>query len=294
MTARAFVNHLWHMMFGAGLSNVLSDLGNQGEPPSHGELLDWLAVEFMDSGWNMKHILTIIVTSQTYRQSSKPSADLSVIDPYNRLLSRQSPRRLTAEMVRDNALSVSGLLVDQVGGVSVMPYQPAGYYAQLNFPRRTYKNSADQNQWRRAVYSHWQRTFLHPALLAFDAPSREACTAQRPVSNTPLQALVLMNDPSFVEAARTFAERIVAEGANNRIGWAVKEALGRSARASETEILQSVYDRHVAEFATDLDAAKALGQVGQRPAAEGDAAALAAWTSVARVLLNLHETITRY
>jgi hypothetical protein len=294
MTARVFVNHLWHMMFGAGLSNVLSDLGNQGEPPSHPQLLDWLAVEFMDSGWDVKHTLKLIVSSQTYRQSSRPGTDLSVVDPYNRLLSRQSARRLTAEMVRDNTLAVSGLLVRRVGGVSVMPYQPAGYYAQLNFPRRTYSASTDDNQWRRAVYSHWQRTFLHPALMAFDAPSREACTAQRPVSNTPLQALVLMNDPSFVEAARTFAERIVAEGGDAPIDWAVNEVLSRSPNAEMRAILKGVYDKHLAEFAADTEGAKALGRVGIRPAAEGNAVELAAWTSVARVILNLHETITRY
>jgi hypothetical protein len=294
MTARVFVNHLWHMMFGSGISNVLSDLGNQGEPPSHGELLDWLAVEFVDSGWDVKHMLTLIAQSHAYKQSSKPTADLGVVDPYNRLLSRHSPRRLTAEMVRDNSLAVSGLLVRQVGGVSVRPYQPAGYYAQLNFPRRAYAHSTDENQWRRAVYSHWQRTFLHPAMMAFDAPSREACTAQRPVSNTPLQALVLMNDPSFVEAARTFAERIVSEGGEDRIGWAVQEVLSRPATAQENEILQTVYTRHRAEFAADTDAAKALSTVGQRPASKGDASELAAWTSVARVILNLHETITRY
>ena len=296
MTSRTFVNHLWHMYFGAGISNVLSDLGNQGEPPVHPELLDWLAVEFVESGWDIKHMIKTITMSQTYRQSSKPHADLSEIDPDNRLLSRQSPRRLTAEMVRDNSLAVSGLLVERLGGVSVNPYQPAGYYSQLNFPARKYKHSSDESQWRRAVYSHWQRTFLHPALQAFDAPSREACTAQRPVSNTPLQALVLMNDPSFVEAARVFAERIIKSGgdsAESRIAYAWNTALSRPPTPEQTRVLKAVHAKHEAEYLASVDEAKQLLNVGQRPQAELDPAELAAWTSVARVILNLHETITR-
>ena len=296
MTARTLVNHLWHMFFGAGISNVLSDLGNQGEPPVHPELLDWLAVELVESGWDIKHTIKFIVMSQTYRQSSEPRADLSVIDPDNRLLSRQSPRRLTAEMVRDNALSISGLLVDRVGGVSVHPYQPAGYYAQLNFPRRKYQPSTDDNQWRRAVYSHWQRTFLHPALQAFDAPTREACTAQRPVSNTPLQALVLMNDPSYVEAARTFAQKMMREGGDSTtaiIDYAWTSALSKPPSPHQRRVLETVYTKHLADYSEHPEEAQQLIRVGQHPAGDEDPAELAAWTSVARVILNLHETITR-
>ncbi|MFT4547509.1 MAG: hypothetical protein ACI9UA_002737 [Pseudoalteromonas tetraodonis] len=296
MTARTLVNHLWHMYFGTGISNVLADLGNQGEPPVHPELLDWLAVEFMESGWDIKHVVKFIVTSQTYRQASIPHADISEIDPNNRLHSRQSPRRLTAEMVRDNALAISGLLIDRVGGISVHPYQPAGYYSQLNFPRREYKPSTDANQWRRAIYSHWQRTFLHPALQAFDAPAREACTAQRPVSNTPLQALVLMNDPSHVEAARTFAERMMKEGGGSvastiTYGW--KRALSRPPTPEQASVLESVYAKHKEEYLENNTAADQLISVGQHPKSTLDPAELAAWTSVARVILNLHETIIR-
>jgi hypothetical protein len=284
------------MYFGSGISNVLSDLGNQGEPPVHPELLDWLAVEFVESGWDIKHMIKTIVMSQTYCQTSIPQADLSEIDPNNRLLSRQSPRRLTAEMVRDNTLAVSGLLVDRKGGVSVHPYQPAGYYSQLNFPARKYQPSKDENQWRRAVYSHWQRTFLHPALQAFDAPTREACTAQRPVSNTPLQALVLMNDPSYVEAARTFAERMMKDGgssAGSIIDYAWTTALSRPPTREQSRVLESVYAKHKKAYLADTGAAEQLLSVGQRSKSDLDPAELAAWTSVARVIHNLHETITR-
>ena len=200
-------------------------------------------------------------------------------------------------MVRDNALVVSGLLNDVIGGESVHPYQPAGYYAQLNFPKRAYEPSMNEDQYRRAVYSHWQRTFLHPALMAFDAPSREACTAQRPVSNTPLQALVLMNDPTFVEAAKGFAQRIVKEGGSGveeRIGWAWREALSRLPRAEELATLEEVYRKHRDEYLVAPEEAKKLLAVGLKEIETESPEELAAWVSVARVLLNLSETITRY
>ncbi len=202
LTARVLVNRLWKLYFGTGLSKVLDDIGSQGELPSHPELLDTLAVEFVESGWDMKHMIKLIVMSQTYRQSSLPRPELQKSDPYNRLLARQSRYRLDAEMIRDNALAVSGLLVHQVGGRSAKPYQPAGLLRHLNFPTREYQADVDENQYRRGVYTHWQRQFLHPAMQAFDAPAREECTAERPRSNTPLAALVLLNDPSYVEAAR--------------------------------------------------------------------------------------------
>ena len=297
MAARVFVNHLWSLFFGAGISNVLSDLGNQGEPPQHPELLDWLAVEFMDSGWDIKHMITLITQSHTYRQTSMPPADLNDFDPYNRLLSCQSRRRLSAEMVRDNALKVSGLLNHTIGGPSVHPYQPEGYYAQLNFPRRTYKHSTDANQYRRAVYSHWQRTFLHPAMMAFDAPAREACTAQRPVSNTPLQALVLMNDPSFVEAAKQLAHRMDQEGGKTieqRVTWAYNEVLNRDPRSEEVVVLKNIYEKHLSEYQQHPEEAMALLSTGLAPLETKSAPELAAWTSVSRILLNLHESITRF
>ncbi len=204
LTARVFANRFWYLLFGTGIANPLDDFGGQGEPPTHPELLDNLAVEFYESGWDVKHMMKLIVMSRAYRQSSSASPELRARDPHNRLYARQSRFRLPAEMVRDNALAISGLLVTDYGGASVNPYQPAGYYRHLNFPERRYQADSDQRQWRRGIYVHWQRQFLHPMLKALDAPSREECTAQRPRSNTPLAALTLLNDPTFVEAARVF------------------------------------------------------------------------------------------
>jgi len=183
----------------------------QGEPPSHPELLDWLSVRFVESGWDIKALVRLIVSSGTYRQSAHHRPDLREFDPQNRLLAAQNPRRLDAEFVRDNALFAAGLLNLELGGPSGHPYQPDGYYASLNFPARRYKADTDDRQYRRGLYMHWQRTFLHPMLANFDAPSREECVAARNLSTTPQQALTLLNDPSFVEAARVFAERVLAD-----------------------------------------------------------------------------------
>src|SRR5207237_6896706 len=176
------------------------------------ELLDWLAIEFMDSGWDFKHMVKLMVMSSTYRQSSNPRPEIRERDPANRFLASQSPRRLEAEFVRDNALFIAGLLNTDIGGPSAHAYQPAGYYVNLQFPDRDYYPDTDDRQYRRGVYAHWQRTFLQPMLANFDAPSREECTAYRIVSNTPQQALTLLNDPSFVEAARVFAAQLLARG----------------------------------------------------------------------------------
>ena len=298
LTARAFVNRLWALYFGTGLSGVLDDLGAQGEPPVHPELLDWLAVEFMESGWNVKHIVKLIVTSNAYRQSSKATEVLREKDAYNRLIARQSRWRLDAETVRDNALLLSGLLVSKIGGPSVRPYQPRGYYSNLNFPKRTYAHDTGENQYRRGLYTHWQRTFLHPSMMAFDAPSRQECTAERATSNTPMQALTLLNDPTYVEAARVFAERIIRDGGESitdRINSAYQWALSRTPQPNELEIMTNLYEKHQAEYAANIDAAGALATVGEAPTTEDvESAELAAWTSIGRVILNLHETITRY
>ncbi|HEY6167677.1 MAG TPA: PSD1 and planctomycete cytochrome C domain-containing protein, partial [Verrucomicrobiae bacterium] len=208
LTARAVMNRLWKQFFGTGISAVVDDLGAQGEPPSHPELLDWIACEFRDSGWDVKHMIKLFAMSATYRQDSSLRQELRDIDPNNRLLASQNPRRLDAEFVRDNALFVAGLLNLEIGGPSVKPYQPADYYANLQFPTRDYVADRDDRQWRRGVYMHWQRTFLHPMLANFDAPMRDECAAARTASNTPQQALTLLNDPSFVEAARVFAQRL--------------------------------------------------------------------------------------
>jgi mono/diheme cytochrome c family protein len=298
LTARTMVNRLWYLMFGRGICSSVDDLGGQGTYPSQPELLDYLANEFVQSGWNIKHVLRLIVSSATYQQSSKPTPDLRARDPYNELFARQGRFRIGAEMVRDAALWHSGLLVERAGGVSVKPYQPAGYYDQLNFPRRSYVPDANENQYRRGVYTHWQRTFLHPMLKAFDAPSREECTAIRSRSNTPLQALVLLNDPTFVEAARVFAARIMREGGTSsvdRIQWAYQAAVIRPCSPFVSEQLERIFTSHHQSFIADPGAAAALISHGNSPVATDlDAAELAAWTSVARVILNLNETITRY
>jgi Protein of unknown function (DUF1553)/Protein of unknown function (DUF1549)/Planctomycete cytochrome C len=296
LVARVFVNRLWKLMFGQGLVKTLDDFGSQGAWPTHPELLDWLAVEFRESGWDVKHLLKLIVMSRTYRQSAEMDEKLKQRDPYNYLLARQNRFRLDAEMVRDNALAVSGLLVRKVGGASVKPYQPAGYWAMLNFPKREWQNDAGEGLYRRGLYTYWCRTFPHPSLIAFDAPSREECTVERPRSNTPLQALVLLNDPIYVEASRIFAERILkgADTTEKRIAFAYRQALNRQPLPEEIEVLAAMIEKHWKQYQADKAAATALLSVGDRAAATDlDPAELAAWTSAARVLLNLHETITR-
>jgi hypothetical protein len=297
LTARVFVNRLWKLLFGQGIVKSVDDFGVQGSPPSHPELLDWLAVEFMDSGWDVKQMLRLMVMSRTYRQSSAASRAVRERDPGNVWLARQGRFRIDAELVRDNALAISGLLNRKVGGPSVKPYQPAGYWAYLNFPVREWQNDTGPEQYRRGLYTYWCRTFPHPSLLAFDAPSREECTADRPRSSTPLQALVLLNDPTYVEAARVFAERIVREGGKEtgqRLDWAYRRAVSRAVRPAEVALLTSLYEKHLAEYRADQAGAEKLVGIGQRPAPKDlDAAELAAWTSVARVILNLHETVTR-
>jgi hypothetical protein len=297
LTARTFVNRLWRVYFGAGLVRTLEDLGSQGDWPSHPELLDWLAVEFRESGWNIKRLIETIVTSRAYRRSSEPSAALAERDPANRFLGRQNRFRLEAELVRDNALAISGRLVRTIGGPSARPYQPEGYYAALNFPKREYVPDTGDGLWRRGVYTHWQRTFLLPGFVAFDAPSRDECTADRSVSNTPLQALVLLNDPSHVEAARVFAEKILREGGAGfraRVDWAFARAVARPPTFREAGRLLTLFEQQRTRYQADEAAARALVATGATPVpADLPPAELAAWTAVARTILNLHETITR-
>jgi hypothetical protein len=297
LVARVFANRLWMLLYGQGIVKTAEDFGSQGAAPSHPELLDWLAVEFMDSGWDVKHLVKLMTMSATYRQTSVAPDELRQIDPDNRWLARQGRFRLDAELVRDNALAVSGLLSPKIGGPSVKPYQPAGYWAYLNFPTREWANDHGESEYRRGLYTWWQRTFLHPSLQAFDAPTREECTVVRARSNTPLQALVLLNDPTYVEASRVFAVRIMKEGGTSpeqRIDWAFRRALSRGATAEEIKIIAELFAKHRQEYAGDLADAKKLLAGGDTPApADLDVPELAAWTSVARVILNLHETITR-
>jgi mono/diheme cytochrome c family protein len=297
LTARVVMNRLWKQFFGMGLSKVLDDLGAQGEPPPNQELLDWLACEFRDSGWNMKHMVRLIVNSATYRQTSVATREQLERDPENRLLARQGRWRLDAELVRDNALALAGLLDPTIGGPSARPYQPDGYWENLNFPPRTYEASRGADQYRRGLYTWWQRSFLHPSLVAFDAPSREECAAERACSNIPQQALVLLNDPTYVEAARAFAVRILHEATGDetaRIAWAWRQALSRTPQAKEVATLRALLEKHRGQYQQNKSAAEAFLKVGNAPPpADLDVAELAAWTNVARVILNLHETITR-
>jgi len=297
-TARVMANRLWAIFFGAGLCRSVGDLGGQGELPDQPQLLDRLALEFMRNGWNVRDLVRAIVTSRAYRMSSDASADLLAQDPDNRLLARQGRWRLPAENVRDTALFTSGLLVEWLGGESVHPYQPAGYYRHLNFPIREYKIDEDARQWRRGLYVHWQRMFLHPQLLAFDAPNREECTAARMRSNTPKAALVLLNDPTFVEAARKLAERAIHEAGaadQERIAFLWRQAVSRSPDADELRLVQGLVDRRRAEYQADPKAAGELLATGIAPRDESlNETELAAWTAAARAVLNLNETIARY
>ncbi len=296
LTARTFANRMWMLFYGTGISRRLEDIGGQGEWPVHPELLDVLALEFAET-WDVKRFVKLLVTTETYRQSSVQSREAREKDPFNRLLAFQSRWRLDAEVIRDNALAVSGLLVRRIGGDSVRPYQPAGYWTHLNFPKREWTADRDDNVWRRGIYTWWQRSFLHPSLQAFDAPNREEGCAERPRSNIPQQALALLNDPTFVEAARVFGARIVKEGgstAQDRIAWAFRRALSRAPRAEELRILSELQAGQHALALKDPKAAELILKVGQSPAPQGDVAELASWTAVARAILNLHETITRF
>jgi hypothetical protein len=311
LTARAVVNRFWKQFFGTGLSAVVDDLGAQGDWPVHPELLDWLVCEFRDGPahstldtrhsnlpWDVQHIVKLMVMSSTYRQESNLRPDLKEIDPNNRLLAFEPPRRLEAEFVRDNALFIAGLLNLDIGGPSAHPYQPAGYYVNLQFPDRDYFPEHDDRQYRRGLYTHWQRTFLHPMLANFDAPSREECTAIRVVSNTPQQALTLLNDPTFVEASRVFAANLLAPANQNdeqRLNAAFERALARSPNNREKQSLLKFLTEQRDHYSQDSNEASKLQKVGFSKTPENvRPTELAAWTQVCRVILNLQETVTRY
>jgi hypothetical protein len=295
LTARVFVNRLWKIAFGNGLVRNLDDFGTQGTPPTHPELLDWLATQFVAGNWDTKAMLKLMVMSNTYRQSSIAPKALRDKDPANIWLARQNRFRIDAEFIRDNALAVSGLFNPAIGGASVKPYQPAGFWVMLNFPQRDWAADKNENQYRRGMYTYWCRSFPHPSLTAFDAPSREECTNERPRSSTPLQALVLLNDPTYVEASRVFAASIMKEkSTTERLNAAYRRALSRNAKPEEIKVLEGLLAKHLAEFKKDPEGAKKLLAVGIAPLPKDiDVAELAAWTSVCRTILNLHEAVTR-
>ncbi|GAB5404893.1 MAG: PSD1 and planctomycete cytochrome C domain-containing protein [Aureliella sp.] len=302
LPARTMVNRIWALLFGRGICSSVDDFGGQGTYPSYPALLDDLAFEFVESGWDIKHIIKLIVSSEAYKRSSRVSEELQQLDPYNDLFARQGRYRVPAEVVRDTALFASGLLVEKIGGPSVRPYQPPGYYAQLNFPRREYKPDEGDQQFRRGLYTHWQRTFLHPMLKAFDAPSREECTAARARSSTPIQSLVLLNDPSFVEAARGLAIRVAeSRELETQLAELYRLAVSRAPSERALAILTKVYESNLEQFETSAQAASDLLSVGISPLpdewSEADShslAKLAALTMASRTVLNLHETIMRY
>jgi len=301
LTARVAVNRYWQEYFGAGIVKTSEDFGSQGEQPSNPALLDWLATEFVATGWNVKAMQRLIVTSAAYRQSSRVTPELEERDPENRLLARGPRFRLPAELIRDNALAVGGLLDDRIGGPSVYPYQPKGLWEEMafgsGFTGQTYTESTGRELYRRSMYTVWKRTVPPPALVTFDAPDREKCTARRSITNTPLQALVLMNDPTYVEAARFLAARMIAEGGRapgERIKYAFRMATGRVPDSQETAVLEEVANDALADFRQHRDEAAALLAVGaSRSNASLDPQELAAWTTVASMILNLDETITK-
>jgi len=297
LTARVMANRFWYLFFGRGIAPVLDDFGGQGGPPHYPELLDQLALKFYEDQWDVKQMIKFIVMSRAYRQSSLETAEQRKRDPFNQLLNRQARFRLPAEMIRDNALAVSGLLVTDIGGPSVKPYQPSGYYRHLNFPKRKYISHTDERQWRRGLYVHWQRQFLHPMLKAFDAPSREECTAQRPRSNTPIAAMTLLNDPTFIEAARKFAEDVLQNGGETdaeKIQYAFSKATSRTPEILETQVLLALLNSNRKAYQSKPKAATALTNSGLAKTKQDlNTIELASWTEITRALLNLNEVVTR-
>jgi hypothetical protein len=298
LTARVAANRFWGRLFGKGIVESEEDFGTQGDLPTHPELLDWLATEFMEQGWDIKAYLRLLVTSATYRQSSRVRPELLEKDPRNVLYARMSRSRLEAEVVRDQALALAGLLARKQKGPSVFPPQPEGLWrAAFNGSDRTWATSAGEDRYRRALYVFWRRTIPYPSLATFDAPSREICTIRRNQTNTPLQALVTLNDPVYVEAAQGLARRLVREGGStpaDRIRFGLELCLSRPATSELIAPLARLYDLERQRFAKDPEAAKAFATdpLGQLPD-EMDPVEMAAWTAIANVLLNLDGVLSR-
>jgi len=296
LTARVTVNRFWQSYFGVGIVRTVDDFGAQGEFPTNPELLDWLAVEFMESGWNVKAMQKLIVMSAAYRQSSAVTPELLTRYPDNRLLARGPRLRLGPEAIRDQALAVAGLLVERTGGPSVKPYQPAGLWQELA-GGKGYEQSKGEDLYRRSLYTWWKRTSPPPYMMNFDSPNREQCAVFENRTNSPLQALDLMNDVTFLEASRKFAERIMFEGgstAEARIEYGYKLLLARAPSLKQKQILLTAEARFAADFRIDPTAANQFLQQGESPMNRAaDPAELAAWTSIASLLLNMDEAITK-
>ena len=303
LTGRVAVNRFWKMLFGAGIVNSIADFGSQGEWPSHPELLDWLAVDFVESGWDTKALIKKIVMSKTYRQSSATPPELLERDPNNRLLARGPRFRLPAELIRDSALKISGLLVPRIGGPSVNPYMPGdlwrevSHYGSSPATSQTFVQDHGEKLYRRSLYTYWKRTAPPPNMMAFDTPNREVCTVARGNTTTPLQALVTLNDTQFVEASRAFAQRVLLRADKDdeeRLSWAFQESNARIPSPQEEQILLKALSRERARYAAHRELAKAYVGVGESPVdATLDLVELAAWSQVVATLLNLSETVTR-
>jgi hypothetical protein len=300
LTARVTVNRFWLQFFGTGLVKTAEDFGSKGEWPSHPELLDWLATEFVRTGWDIKALARLLVTSATYRQDSRVTPAALAADPENRLLARGPRFRLDAEVLRDNALAVSGLLVEKPGGRGVRPYQPPGIWEAVAYTTSNtaqYTQDRGESLYRRSLYTFWKRTAPPPSMTTFDAPSREQCRVRRERTNTPLQALVNLNDPQYAEAARHLGYRMLRQGGTadpDRLRFGFRLVTARLPRDSEQAVLAETLARERARYQADAAAAKRLAAVGESPAPDDvTAAELAAFTQVASLLLNLDETLTR-
>ncbi|MEQ9407386.1 MAG: DUF1553 domain-containing protein [Fuerstiella sp.] len=296
LTARVAVNRIWQLHFGTGLVRTTEDFGAQGDMPSHPELMDWLATEFIRSGWDVKALHRLIVTSATYRQTSEVSPERREMDPENRLLARASRFRLPAEVVRDQALFISGLLTEKVGGPSVRPYQPEGLWKEIASTTE-YNQSHGEDLYRRSLYTYWKRTVAPPTMLSLDATARESCIVKRSRTNTPLQALALMNEVTFVEAARVLAQRVMKtadDGPKQRLTLALQLAICRPPAPAERDVLLAAFHHYLNAFRQNPQAADELLSVGESPRDETlNAAESAAWTTVMSMILNLDEVVTR-
>jgi hypothetical protein len=297
LTARVTVNRYWQMLFGVGLVKTVEDFGSQGDWPVYPDVLDNLSTRFMDSGWNVKALLKTMVMSATYRQSSRVTPALMEKDPENRLLARGPRFRLPAQMIRDQALAVSGLLVEKIGGPPVMPYQPPGLWEEVSFSGDSYKQDEGEGLYRRSLYTYWRRTVAPPTMGTFDASTRETCIVRANRTNTPLQALDLMNDVTYLEASRKFAERMMKQGGSTpeaRIDYAIQVALARAAKPEEKAVLVETFNQFHTRFAAKPDAAAKYLSEGKSPRDKSlDPTDLAAYTAVASLILNMDETVTK-
>ncbi len=312
LAARVAVNRFWQQVFGTGIVKTSEDFGAQGDVPSHPELLDWLATDFAEHGWDVRRLMKMLVLSSTYRQSSTVSPELEAKDPANRLLGRGPRFRLDAEMLRDQALSVSGLLDPTLGGPSVKPPQPDGLWFAVGYSGsntvRFKKDNGTDKVHRRSLYTFWKRTAPPPQMNTFDAPSREECRVRRERTNTPMQALLMMNDPQYIEAARYLAELTIDQGVNQVVSsgfdsegsrrsaaFMFERALGRLAKNQELDLLQKTWEKNYDEFETDLQAARKLVSIGETAADidKYDPVELAAWTMIANLIMNMDEFVTK-